>query len=332
MCANGAESKPSPGASGDAASPPLLGERPRRTVDGIVLLDKPLGISSNTALQRVKRLYRAAKAGHTGSLDPLATGLLPLCFGEATKLSAYLLDADKTYRGRALLGVATTTGDAEGEAVKQSDAAQVTRDDLESAIPGLLGTIRQVPPMYSAIKREGRRLYELAREGIEVERAPRDVMIHELRILAFADHAFDFEVRCSKGTYVRTLAEDWAAAIGQVAHLIALRRIGLGPLGEADLVTIDDLERAAAEGDAALNRYLLPTAVAVADWPRVVADEPCARALAFGQTVHLPSSPSSGRLAVFDEAGCLLGIADVDSDGRIAPRRWFTASRTPVTG
>jgi tRNA pseudouridine55 synthase len=292
-------------------------------VHGIVLLDKPLGLSSNAALQRVKRLYRAAKAGHTGSLDPLASGLLPLCFGEATKLSAYLLDADKTYRGRALLGVATTTGDAEGEPVKQSDASGVTRADLENAIPRLLGAVRQVPPMYSALKRDGRPLYELARAGIEVERAPRDIVIHELRILSFVDCVFEFEVRCSKGTYVRTLAEDWAAAIGQAAHLVGLRRIGLGPFGEADMVPIEQLEQAAEEGEAALNRYLRPPAVAVAGWPRAVADAAQARTLACGQAVRIAGAPPRGRLAVFDEAGALLGLAEIDAEGRVAPRRWL---------
>jgi tRNA pseudouridine55 synthase len=308
-------------ASGISRQP--QGRLPRRAVHGIVLLDKPLGLSSNAALQRVKRLYRAAKAGHTGSLDPLASGLLPLCFGEATKLSAYLLDADKTYRGRALLGVATTTGDAEGEPAKQSDASGVTRADLENAIPRLLGAVRQVPPMYSALKRGGRPLYELARAGIEVERAPRDIVIHELRILSFVDRVFEFEVRCSKGTYVRTLAEDWAAAIGQVAHLVGLRRIGLGPFGEVDMVPIEQLEQAAAEGEVALNRYLQPPAVAVAGWPRAVADAALARTLACGQAVRIVGAPQHGRLAVFDEAGILLGLAEIDAEGRVAPRRWL---------
>ena len=182
---------------------------PRRKVDGILLLDKPLGLSSNTALQIVRRLYNADKAGHTGSLDPLATGLLPVCLGEATKLCGYLLDADKRYRARVRLGARTSTGDAEGEVVATSDPALASRAALEAAIPRFLGEIEQVPPMHSALKRDGQPLYRLARAGIEVERAPRRVRIRELRLLDWNGTEFEFEVACSKGTYVRTLAEDW---------------------------------------------------------------------------------------------------------------------------
>ncbi len=216
---------------------------PRRKVDGILLLDKPLGLSSNTALQIVRRLYNADKAGHTGSLDPLATGLLPVCLGEATKLCGYLLDADKRYRARVRLGARTSTGDGEGEVVATSDAALVSRADLEAAIPRFLGEIEQVPPMYSALKRDGEPLYRLARAGIEVERAPRRVHIRELRVLDFDGLHFDFEVACSKGTYVRTLAEDWAAAVGQQAHLSALRRTGLEPFDASAMVALEPLEQ-----------------------------------------------------------------------------------------
>jgi tRNA pseudouridine55 synthase len=312
--------------SGSAA----VGGKPlRRRVDGIVLLDKPYGLSSNAALQAVKRLFHAAKAGHTGSLDPLATGLLPVCLGEATKLSSHLLDADKTYRARACLGIATATGDAEGPQVKFSDPSAVTAAALENAAASLVGEIRQVPPMYSALKRDGRPLYALAREGVEVERQPRTVCIHSLRLLAFGGAEFEFEVRCSKGTYVRTLAEDWAGALGQVAHLTALRRCGLGPYDEAHLVTLAQLESAAAAGDAGLFRHLRPLAEAVAGWVRLGVDGAQAAALAHGRPVTIgPAAAQRGPVAVLGPAGELLGLAEADGLGALAPRRWLLPAET----
>jgi tRNA pseudouridine(55) synthase len=185
---------------------------PRRDVDGILLLDKPAGLTSNRALQVAKRLFAARKAGHTGSLDPLATGLLPLCFGEATKVSSFLLDADKGYRVRCRLGAATATGDADGEVIKTAAVPALKAADVETALAGFRGRIRQTPPMYSALKHEGRRLYELAREGKEVERKPREIEIRELRLVELAGGDIEYDVRCSKGTYVRTLSEDIARA------------------------------------------------------------------------------------------------------------------------
>ncbi len=237
--------KPKPAPTPDDGEGSVYESR-RRSVDGILLLDKPLGLSSNAALQIVKRLYNAEKAGHTGSLDPLASGLLPICLGEATKLGAYLLDADKRYRARVRLGTATASGDAEGAVVATSDPAALSRGQLEAAIPRFLGAITQIPPMYSAIKREGRPLYTLARAGIEVERAAREVSIHELKLLSFGDGEFEFELRCSKGTYVRTLAEDWAAAVNQRAHLSALRRTGVGGFDAGAMVPLEWLQQALA--------------------------------------------------------------------------------------
>lgn len=295
--------------------------RPRRPVDGILLLDKPLGLSSNAALQRAKRVFQADKAGHTGSLDPLASGLLPLCFGEATKLSSFLLDADKTYVARVRLGAATATGDAEGEVVAHSDPSGVSVDAIQACIPGMLGPQRQVPPMYSALKRDGRPLYELAREGIEIEREARDIHIHDLRVTSCALPEFEFEVRCSKGTYVRTLAEDWAAKLGQVGHLVALRRTALGGLSVSDAVTLDALEDTA--GLAVLDARLLPMRAAVADWPMFEADDTALVALSHGRSVPLTAGTAEGRRAIVDSQGRLRGLAEVGPDGRLQPRRWF---------
>ncbi|MDR3417955.1 MAG: tRNA pseudouridine(55) synthase TruB [Nevskia sp.] len=292
----------------------------RRSIDGILLLDKPLGLSSNAALQIVKRLYRAEKAGHTGSLDPLATGLLPICLGQATKVSAYLLDSDKRYRARARLGARTSTGDAEGEVVATSDPAGVSRRDLEAVLPRFLGGIEQVPPMYSALKRDGQPLYALARAGIEVERAARRVQIRELRLLRFDGDSFEFEVACSKGTYIRTLAEDLAAAAGQQAHLVELRRTGLAPFDAAAMVA---LERLQAESDeAARDALLLAPAAALQGWPEVEVDEALALQLGHGRQVRAGTAPA-GLAAVYGRDRRLLGIVESDGAGSLAPRRWL---------
>ena len=297
----------------------------RRAVDGILVLDKPAGMSSNAALQHVKRLFRADKAGHTGALDPLATGVLPICLGQATKLSGYLLDADKRYRARAAVGACTTTGDAEGQVTRRSDAAALTRAALEQAMAGFRGEILQRPPMYSALKRDGTPLYELARAGIEVEREARPVRIAGLDLVAFEPGAFELDVRCSKGTYIRTLVEDLAAAAGQCAHVAVLRRTGAGPFGEADLVTPQALEQAAERGAEALDALLLPPLSGVAAWPRVQVDERGAARLARGQVLEAAPGPP-GMVAVTGPDGALLGLAERAVDGRLTPRRWMDAS------
>jgi tRNA pseudouridine55 synthase len=298
---------------------------PKRSVDGILVLDKPPGMTSNAALQHVKRLYGADKAGHTGALDPLATGVLPVCLGQATKLSGYLLDADKRYHVRAAVGACTTTCDAEGETTRRSDAAALTRAQLEAALPAFTGAIRQRPPMYSALKRDGKPLYELARAGIEVERAERPVTIAALRLTAFEPGAFELDVRCSKGTYVRTLVEDLAAAAGQCAHVASLRRVAAGPFTEADLVTPQALEQAAEAGLGALDALLLPPLAGLAAWPRVAVDEKLALRLARGQAVEAAGG-APGLVAVTGPDGALLGIAERDAGGGLAPRRWMAQS------
>jgi tRNA pseudouridine55 synthase len=299
---------------------------PKRAIDGILLLDKPLGLSSNQALQQVKRLFRAAKAGHTGSLDPLATGVLPLCFGEATKLSGYLLDSDKRYVATARLGEKTSTGDAEGDVVARSDPSTITPNMMEAAMASLRGPIRQIPPMHSALKRDGKPLYELARAGIEVERAPREVTIHGLDLIAFRSPLLEFDVRCSKGTYIRTLAEDLAAKLGQCAHLTALRRVSVEPFDSRPLHTLEQLEQAATQGEAALDALLLEPGAALAGWTGLEVDADGAFYLGRGQAVRVGGAPAAGLVAVRSASGRLLGIGEATGGGTVAPRRWFTTS------
>lgn len=303
-----------------------------RAVDGVVVLDKPLGLSSNEALQRARRLFRAAKGGHAGALDPLASGVLPLLFGEATKLSGLLLGGDKHYEAEVTLGVRTRTGDAEGEAVAHSDPSQLTRADLEAVLPDFHGEIEQLPPMYSALKRDGRPLYLLAREGVEVERGSRRVIIHALKLLDFTPQRFSFSVHCSKGTYVRTLAEDLAAAVGQAAHLSALRRTQAGPFMLAQAVTLDRLDGAVqARGDQALCEWLLPPAALVSDRLCAVVDDTDAQRLAAGLSVLAGDlARFEPPIPVLDRQGRLLGLADCNPAGRLQPRRWLRTGPEPL--
>src|SRR5690606_16559384 len=246
-----------------------MGSKRGRNVRGILLRDKPSGLTSNQALQRARRLFKAAKAGHTGSLDPLATGMLPICFGAATKLAGYLLDARKTYFVTAKLGVATDTGDADGEVIATSDAPAPSEADVRAAVASFVGEIEQTPPMYSALKQDGKRLYELAREGIVVEREPRRVRIDEMTLESWAWPELSFRVTCSKGTYVRTLVTDLAEKLGTLGHVTALRRLAVEPFDPADMIGFEQLERDAEEGLAALDRRLLPAERALAGWPRI---------------------------------------------------------------
>jgi len=300
-----------------------------RIVNGLLLLDKPIGLTSNAALQRVKRMFKARKAGHTGSLDPLASGMLPLCFGQATKLSAYLLDADKTYRVTAKFGARTDTADADGAVVEESPVTQVERQALDVALEGLRGEILQVPPMYSALKKDGRRLYELAREGRQVEREARPVTIHELEIESWDPQQPVLAVRCSKGTYVRTLVEDIAAAAGTLGHVAALRRLSVGPFPEDGLVSMEELESAAEQGEDALDRHLRPIEEAIADWPAVYLNGEQAYYLLRGQPVHAGVAGECGLVGVYDEARGFLGVGEVLRDGRLAPKRLFVDPQSP---
>lgn len=292
-------------------------------VDGLVLLDKPIGLTSNAALQTVRRLFRARKAGHTGSLDPLASGMLPLCFGQATKLSAYLLDANKTYRVTAKFGARTDTADADGQVIEEAAIKAVDRAALEHAMSALRGDILQVPPMYSALKKDGRRLYELAREGQEVEREARPVTIHELEIESWDPEEPVLRVRCSKGTYVRTLVEDIAAAAGTLGHVVALRRLSVDPFPEDGLVTIEELEAAAGRGEAELDRYLRPIDEAIADWPAVHLNRDQAYYVQRGNPVHAQAAGEAGLVRLYDGSRRFLGVGEVLRDGRLAPKRLF---------
>jgi tRNA pseudouridine55 synthase len=293
-----------------------------RNINGILLLDKPIGMSSNAALQVVKRLFQAAKAGHTGSLDPLASGLLPICFGEATKASGFLLDADKHYRVRCKLGEKTTTGDAEGEVIESLPVPLLDAAGLEAVLARFRGMIEQIPPMYSAVKHQGQRLYKLARQGVEVEREPRRIVIHELTLLALDPPFFDIDVRCTKGTYVRTLAEDIGAALGCGAHVTELRRLGVGPYDEAGMIALDRVsDLAAGQGVAALDALLCPIESALEQWPDVRLSPDAAFYLRQGQAVVVPHAPTSGWVRLYAGDRQFLGMGEILDDGRVAPKR-----------
>jgi tRNA pseudouridine 55 synthase len=292
---------------------------PKRHVDGIVLLDKPSGMTSNAALQTVRRLLNAAKAGHTGSLDPLATGLLPLCFGEATKVSGFLLDADKRYRVTVKLGERTDTGDSDGEVIESRPVA-VDRAQVEEALAAFRGPIEQLPPMYSAVRHQGQRLYELARQGVEVERTPRTVTIYELTLVEFRSPELVLDVHCSKGTYVRSLAESLGERLGCGAHVTALRRTGLGPFDAERMVTLEQLRALAERGQEELDKVLLPMDIALKDWPELRLHGDAAYYLCQGQPVFVPQAPSDGLVRLYG-GGRFLGIGIIQSDGRVAPKR-----------
>lgn len=286
-----------------------------KQVDGVLLLDKPLGLSSNDALQKARRLFSAAKGGHTGTLDPLASGLLPLCFGEATKFSADLLDADKTYEAELKLGVETDTGDAEGQ-VTATATVNVEKAQFLALLPQFTGPIEQVPPMHSALKRDGRPLYELARKGIEVERAPRAVTIHTLELLEFAGDLVRIRVSCSKGTYIRVLAADLGRALGCGAHLTALRRTRVGALDLHGAVTLAELEALAEE---ARPERLAPVDALLSTLPQVELDAAAAERFSHGNPVALPLA-LAGKIRVYAD-GRLLGVGEPGVGGRLWPKR-----------
>jgi len=292
-----------------------------RDIDGVILLDKPVGLSSNQALQRVKRLFKARKAGHTGSLDPLATGLLPLCFGEATKASAYLLDADKHYHTVARLGERTDTADAEGEVIETRPVGDYSDAEIEAVLARFRGPIEQIPPMYSAVKQGGRRLYELARQGREVDRPPRAVTIHELTLLGRGDHTLSLDVRCTKGTYIRTLVEDLGEVLGCGAHVAELRRVGVAPYDNPRMVTLAELEAAAEAGFEALDALLMPIESALAHWPRIQLDADGSHYMRQGQALQVVGAPTAGLLVLVGPGGEFLGIGQILDDGRVAPKR-----------
>src|SRR5690606_16766713 len=278
-------------------------------------------MSSNAALQKVRWLFNASKGGHTGSLDPLASGVLPLCLGEATKFSQYLLDADKTYVTEARLGMTTTTGDAEGD-VLEMKPVQVSLTDVEALLPRFTGDIEQVPPMYSALKHEGQPLYKLARAGETVERKARSVTIQRLTVLGLEGDRLRLEVHCTKGTYIRTLVEDIGAALGCGAHVAELRRIKAGPFDLSKAVTLETLEALHAEGGhLALDHLLLSSDSGLQDWPEVQLTEQTAYYLNHGQAVRVPGSPAFGKVRLRDQTGQFIGIGEMTDDARVAPKR-----------
>lgn len=294
-------------------------KRIKRAINGVLLLDKPLGFSSNQALQKVKWLYQAAKAGHTGSLDPLATGLLPICLGEATKFSHFLLDSDKSYRALIRLGSTTTTADAEGEVLTRSEV-KVNRAQLDQVLASFIGDIVQVPPMYSALKHEGKALYEYARAGVavDIERKAREVTIHQMVLERFEGDLVELVVACSKGTYIRTLAEDIGRALGCGAHLAGLRRLSTAHLKLEDAVTIEQLEAMAMD---ARDQALLPVDATIVDLPLVRVDEESAYYLKRGQYVWKSGFRQDGAFRIYAESGEFLGIGEQTAEGKIAPRR-----------
>ena len=278
---------------------------PRRRVDGVLLLDKPAGVSSNVALQRAKRLYAAEKAGHTGTLDPLATGLLPLCFGDATKFAQVLLDARKEYVATVRFGVATTTGDAEGEPARTCDAS-FTRAELEAVLPRFVGTVAQTPPAHAALKYKGRNYYEYAREGVEIPRVPREVVIEAIELLDWTPPLVVLRVACGKGTYIRVLAEDLAAAVGSCAHLAALRRTAAGPFALDDAATFEALE---AMDALARDARLLPVDAPLAGVARLDVDAPTAQALVLGRVGSAPPG-APGHYRCYGPQGRFLGLVE----------------------
>lgn len=292
-------------------------KRVKRRVDGVLLLDKPIGISSNGALQRAKILYQAAKAGHTGNLDPVATGLLPLCFGEATKFSHYLLDADKTYQAEFTLGQTSTTGDSEGELSKAQDV-DVTQTDVDAVLQRFVGGVSQIPPMYSALKFQGKALYTYARKGIEIERQARLVTIYSLRQESFDGRRLRVTVTCSKGTYIRVLGADIGAALGCGAYMSALRRTATSRFDVVDALTLEQLgEMDMAERD----DVLMPADVLLADLPSIVLDDDSSYYLRRGNSVWVPRQVTLGMAKLYGSGNVFLGVGEVLEDGKVAPRR-----------
>ena len=300
-------------------------KKPRDLVDGVLLLDKPVGLSSNDALIKAKRVMNAKKAGHTGTLDPFATGLLPLCFGEATKFSQDLLEADKTYDATVHLGIMTNTGDTEGEAIETREV-DVTLEQIEAALARFRGPIMQVPPMYSALKRDGKALYEYAREGITLEREARPVTIHGLELIGYEAPMLKIRVTCSKGTYVRVLGEDIGAALGTGAHLNALRRIQVGALTAESMITLEDLQ-----AHAEPLSLLAPVDALLSSFPSVELTPELAKRFLNGQRLALGKESvmvpqELGRVRVY-HAGKLLGTANLQEYAILAPERLIAAQQ-----
>ncbi|MCH2346191.1 MAG: tRNA pseudouridine(55) synthase TruB [Pseudomonadales bacterium] len=292
-----------------------------RNISGIVVLDKANGLSSNAALQEVKRLYEANKAGHAGSLDPLATGVLPVCLGEATKVSQFLLDSDKRYRTRIKLGIRTDTGDSEGAIIERNEGISVSRKAIERALTKFKGEVEQVPPMHSAIKMNGVPLYKLARKGITVEREPRLVTLYQICLVEFVNSELELEISCSKGTYIRTIADDLGQELGCGAHVIELRRTQAGVFTEKDSISAEELAlEKENKGLDKIDQFLIPMDRAIQDLPEVNLPSITASHVKNGQAVLVRHLPKNGLVRMYEDEQ-FIGIGSIDDDGKVAPRR-----------
>ena len=292
-----------------------------RNISGIVVLDKANGLSSNAALQEVKRLYEANKAGHAGSLDPLATGVLPVCLGEATKVSQFLLDSDKRYRARIKLGIRTDTGDSEGSIIERNEGISVSRKAVERALTKFKGEVEQVPPMHSAIKMNGVPLYKLARKGITVEREPRLVTLYQICLVEFVHSELELEISCSKGTYIRTIADDLGQELGCGAHVIELRRTQAGVFTEKDSISSEELAlEKENRGLDKIDQFLIPMDRAIQDLPEVNLPSITASHVKNGQAVLVRHLPKNGLVRMYEDEQ-FIGIGSIDDDGKVAPRR-----------
>ncbi|MDM8564136.1 tRNA pseudouridine(55) synthase TruB [Candidatus Halobeggiatoa sp. HSG11] len=288
----------------------------KRNVNGILLFNKPIDVSSNAALQRVKRLFQARKAGHTGSLDKLASGLLPICLGEATKISNFLLMADKYYETTLTLGATTLTGDSEGEILQTRPTDNITHEQIEKAVQSFLGSSEQIPPMYSALKHQGQPLYKLARQGKTIERKARIITIYDIEIQSLIDNYLSIKVHCSKGTYIRTLAEDIGEALGCGAFVSRLHRIGVGNYW--DMVDYATLEQQTSMEE--LDKLLIPMQTAISHWPKVDLSTELAYYIKQGQAVQTSQAPADGWVQLFS-GELFLGIGQVLEDGKVTPKR-----------
>lgn len=300
-----------------------------RDLHGIVLLDKPPGLSSNQALQAVRKLFRAAKGGHAGALDPLATGLLPLCFGEATKLAGNLLGSRKAYVAECRLGIVTDSADAEGDVLREREVPELDEARIEAALARLRGRIRQVPPMYSALKHDGERLYVKARRGEVVDVPAREVDVHRLELLQRDGDVLQLHVECGSGTYVRSLAVDLGEDFGCGAHLTGLRRLWVDPFRTPEMVTLEQLQAAAEQGDETLLAWLQPVSSGLSDVPWVALDEAQSMAVSRGQPIQLEAPFDPGRCAAFASEGALLAVLEVDVEGRTRIQRGFNLPPGP---
>ncbi|HET8808090.1 MAG TPA: tRNA pseudouridine(55) synthase TruB [Methylophaga sp.] len=300
-----------------------------RDLTGMLIVDKPSGVSSNRVLQIVKRLFQANKAGHTGTLDPLASGVLPICLGEATKLSTYLLDADKRYQVTCRLGIATDSGDSDGEVIAEKPLPIFTADTLLELLPDFTGQQTQIPPMFSALKHQGQPLYKLARQGIEIKRKARQITIYDLQLLAVTNDSFTLEVACSKGTYIRTLVQDIAAAMGSCGHVVILRRTAAAGYDLTHAVPLAIIESMAEQEDKMLlDQQLLPAVDALPDWPLVALNEEQTKQLYFGQPVACSPLENSAEIRLLDHSGEFIGLAQIDADGVIKAKRLFVREQT----